>query len=418
MNNNKLVNGPINAFRLEGKIGNINKVIYLFGDYHVPINAETKCDSFISDDFVSYFIKTMEKTDKNIRYDFFCENYSNVDMFEGYKYSDSPYRQQYLRELIKYVNIDVNLTDKDKKIKNNGSKTFKNLRLHYLDIRSFFGKEKELTTEIIYLLDNFIENPKMPIIDALIIKISNLKNHIIYLSNHLNKILNNDKSIVDKIKIADSQINIEIEKYLNIIKSEEPRMMQYSEKMLKKYKNTDVNKKILKSDLLENIFQAVNIFIKKSNSCIKKLQKIKELGKISLFELNEHENQREYNYGPDYTKIKKIFYQVILKYEILDYYYTKIYSWLTDIYLLRRILDKDYVEHAIIYTGMLHAQNYIYTLIKYFGFTITNLEYSKLSIKETNEIIPKMQLNELSELLNKPKFKQCTDMSKFPENFL
>lgn len=173
MNNNNLVNGPVNAFRLEGKIGNVNKVIYLFGDYHVPINVETKCDSFISDDFVSYFIKTMEKTDKNIRYDFFCENHSNVDMFEGYKYSDSPYRQQYLRELIKYVDsdIDVNAKEeqKEKKIKNNGSKTFKNLRLHYLDIRSFFGKEKEeeLTNEIIYLLDNFGENLKMPMIDLL-----------------------------------------------------------------------------------------------------------------------------------------------------------------------------------------------------------------------------------------------------------
>lgn len=30
------VNGPVNTIRIEGKINNVNKVIYLFGDYHMP----------------------------------------------------------------------------------------------------------------------------------------------------------------------------------------------------------------------------------------------------------------------------------------------------------------------------------------------------------------------------------------------
>jgi hypothetical protein len=366
MKDNKLVNGPVNVFRLEGKIGNIKKVIYLFGDYHFPINQETKCDSFISDDFVSYFIKTMDKTDKNIMYDFFCENFADIDMFEGYKYSDSPYRQKYIGEVKKYVNSDIDMNIKEQqnkkiKIENKGSKTFTNLRLHHLDIRSFFARENIniLINEVIYLLNNFEKNFKIQMIDLLIINLSNLKNYIICLSNHLNEFLNNNKSFVDNIKIEDNIIRTEIKKFLDIIKSEEPRMILYLEKMFKKY-----------------------------------------------------------NYGPDYTKIKKIFYQVILKYEIMYDYHTRIYSQLTDIYLLRRILDKDYVENVIVYSGMSHTKNYIYNLIKEFGFTITNLDYSKLSIKETNEIIPKMELNELSELLNKPKFKQCVDMNKFPEKFL
>jgi hypothetical protein len=346
-------------------------------------------------------------------------------MFEGYKYSDSPYRQKYIGEVKKYVNSDIDMNIKEQqnkkiKIENKGSKTFTNLRLHHLDIRSFFGKENIniLINEVIYLLNNFEKNFKIQMIDLLIINLSNLKNYIICLSNHLNKFLENNKSAVDDIKIKDNVIRTEIEKYLEIIKSEEPRMILYLEKMFKNYKNPNIKEKIIKSNIVKNIFSMIKLHIKKSNSCIKKLLEIKELGKIQPLELNKHEHHEEYNYGPDYTKIKKIFYQVILKYEIIDDCYIKIYSQLTDIYLLRRILDKDYVKHAIVYSGMAHTKNYIYNLIKEFGFTITNLDYSKLSIKETNEIIPKMELNELSELLNKPKFKQCADMSKFPEKFL
>jgi hypothetical protein len=426
-NNKNLVNGPVNGFRLEGKVGNINKVVYLFGDYHYPISGETKCDSFTSDDFINYFYKTMEKTDKNIRYDFIYENYFNVDMFEEYKYSNSRYREKYLDEIRKFVDSDMDIKEykKDKQIKleNKGSKTFKNLRLHYLDVRSFFGRNVLLQTEQdnFYFLDNFDKNFQFWMIDRLIINFYNMKNHLNFLADHLSVMAyNKKKTFVDKIKIKDDHIQEEIKKYSDIIKAQEPRMKQYSEKMFKKYKNKEIKDKISKSDILITVLSHIKSVVKKLNGCLKKLLQLKEIGKISSFDLNKHTIQKksEYNYGIDYIKTKKLFFQVKIKYEILYDDYIVLYAYLTDLYMLRRFLDKDYIEHAIVYTGMTHTQNYIRTLIKDFGFIITNLDYSKLSIKETNEVVPKKTVYELSELLRKPIFKQCVDMEKFPENFL
>jgi hypothetical protein len=423
-NNKNLVNGPVNAFRLEGKVGNIKKIVYLFGDYHNPISGETKCDSFISDDFVSYFYKTMEKTDKKIRYDFFYENYIDIDMFEEYKYQKSKYRENYLDEMRKLVDSDIDIIESRKndkiKIENKGSKTFKNLRLHYLDVRSFFGMNilRDIENDIPYFLNNFGNSYQFWMIDSLIINFYNMKQHLKFLANHLSIMAHNkEKNFKEKIKINDNKINSEIKKYSDIIKSLEPRMKQYSVKMFKKYNNKEIREKIIKSNVLTNILSLIKLVVKKLNGCLKKLLLIKEMGKISHFDLNKHHFSNTYNYGLDYIKIKKIFYQIKIKYDIIFDKYRSLYAYLTDIYLLRRFLDKDYIEHAIIYTGMLHTENYVHTLVKDFGFTITNLDYSKLSIEETNKIIPKKKVTELSEILRKPIFKQCIDISKFPENF-
>jgi hypothetical protein len=424
---NELVNGPVNCIRLEGKVGKINKVVYLFGDYHFPISGETKCDSFTSEDFINYFYKIMGKTDKNIRYDFFYENYINIDMFNEHQYSASPYREKYLDEIRKFVDSDIlieeHINNKNKKIEyiNKGSKSFENLKLHYLDIRSFFGRNIMYSIENnnTYLLQNFNDQYSFWMIDGLIINFSNMKNMLIFLLNHLSIMIFNKKKILkNKIIINDDIINNDINKFLQVIKMQEYRMTQYSEKMFKKYKNNNLVDKIKKSDLIKIIFDLIKLTIKKLNGCLKKLLILKEIGKISQFDLNVHLNNNEYNYGKDFIKIDKLFYQIKIKYEILYDNYVMLYACITDIYLLKRLLDKDYVNNAIVYTGMTHTQNYIYTLVKYFDFVITHADYSKINIDELNKIIHKKTIYELSEFLRKPIFKQCINMKKFPENFL
>ena len=61
------------------------------------------------------------------------------------------------------------------------------------------------------------------------------------------------------------------------------------------------------------------------------------------------------------------------------------YSLFTDIYLLRRILDKNYVNKCIIYSGRQHSLNYIYFLIKYYSFEIVKIYHSEE--KDINIII-------------------------------
>jgi hypothetical protein len=64
MNKQIFISGPVNTIRLEGIVNGIKKHIYLFGDVHMPISEQTKCESFESDDIVKYIIKTVKKSKK------------------------------------------------------------------------------------------------------------------------------------------------------------------------------------------------------------------------------------------------------------------------------------------------------------------------------------------------------------------
>ena len=44
-NNIMEINGPTNVVRLEGKVNNIKKVIYVFFDFHIEPNFQTTCDN-------------------------------------------------------------------------------------------------------------------------------------------------------------------------------------------------------------------------------------------------------------------------------------------------------------------------------------------------------------------------------------
>jgi len=131
-----LVNGPLICFRLEGKIGDIKKVIYLFGDRHAGVEQQTQCESHKSIDFVKYFVKTMKKTDKSKYYDLFFEigaKELNKSMFK--------YKNKYIHEFTKYFKQTINVINDpndDKKIKNIGSFDEPNLLLHHIDIREYF----------------------------------------------------------------------------------------------------------------------------------------------------------------------------------------------------------------------------------------------------------------------------------------
>jgi hypothetical protein len=74
-----------------------------------------------------------------------------------------------------------------------------------------------------------------------------------------------------------------------------------------------------------------------------------------------------------------------------------LYALITDVYFLRRFLDKDYIQNVISYCGRNHALNYIYFLVKYCNFTITkiyntgglkieDIENKIKDIKETDEL--------------------------------
>jgi Family of unknown function (DUF5847) len=427
-NNEILVNGPINAFRLEGKINDINKVIYLFGDFHHPINVETKCDSYVSDDFIKYYHKTMKKTNSDITYDFLFENYSDIDMFEQYRYSYSPYRKQYINEIRSYVDSDMEIYETKKNIsdlllENKGSKTFKNVRLHYLDIRSFYRYYQ--ISSLLNGLDNLISQYDSTqhtyyIIKNLISTFINIKNELKYLINKLSIYSKNKpKQLSDIIlpEIKDKEILDNISKYKEDISSHDSRINKYLEKIFKRDKHAFIKNKLMASKIFKLIFTDAKEVISIINGCLRKLLILYEIGNVNDFSLNKMYDEG-YRYGIDYYKTQKLLSQIKIKVISIHDKIIPIYTKMTDLYCLRRILAKDYINHAIVYTGAAHTINYAVTLVQNFDFNITHAEYTKFSLDETNNLIKNKKMDNYDELFYKPIFKQCTDMAKFPDKFL
>ena len=67
----KYVNGPINTIRMEGKIGNIKKVLYIFADVHLEPQNETMCDNIYSIEMKDYILNNIKNIDHEV--DIFME---------------------------------------------------------------------------------------------------------------------------------------------------------------------------------------------------------------------------------------------------------------------------------------------------------------------------------------------------------
>jgi len=124
-------------------------------------------------------------------------------------------------------------------------------------------------------------------------------------------------------------------------------------------------------------------------------------------------------------------------------YFDLIYASLFDHYLLRRLLDKDYITNAVIYTGGLHVCHYVYTLASFFDFEVThisdvlceNCEPLEHHILKDGKWIVDVPMEEFTKIIaregsahevfgyvigtydNLLEKIQCVDMTKFPRGF-
>lgn len=75
----------------------------------------------------------------------------------------------------------------------------------------------------------------------------------------------------------------------------------------------------------------------------------------------------EIKYTTDVINIEKLNYmEKIINF--IEKVSLNLYSLFADCYLLRRVLDKNYITNAIIYTGALQTIYYIFFLIKFYNF--------------------------------------------------
>ncbi len=353
------INGPTNYAHLQGTINGIEKNIYLFFDKHLNIYEQTKCESFNSID-ITYYLYTLIKEAKDY-----------LDFFMEIRLSQLNEPITYNRDI--YINEVINLFKSEFVIENKGtteqvkySKTNSKVRLHYLDIRDCLG---------IYSLKN--------IIDKKIKKYLNLlskdeKNKIIY----YRKILKYVDIVNEQIDLLDKNMR-EIIINKNVVYDKiNNKQKYYLDKLINKYKNTQLK-------------QSINIFLNSHYN------RILDYFKVAILEIKSiNENMIDTNIITDLTEVI----------DEIQVYINKIYGLFTDVYLLRRFLDKNYINNSVIYSGGAHSINYIFYLVKYCNFKIVKIHNSleknvKLLINKIKREAYSFNIYDL--FLFKDKYIQC-----------
>jgi len=410
MSSNKIfVNGPINVVRLNGDVGKLNKTIYLFMDFHIDPNYQTKCEDIRSQDVGKYvvdiFDKSMEKN-PDLTYDFFMERGPLRPYLPNKKYKAS-YIDQMSELFTKSFNIDVK-----KKIVQK-SPLVPNVRFHYADIRDYIYDWTNNSDVIFghnlwnaFNLDNF----------------TRIQNYINTFGNEMFELHN---IIYKDTKISNPKIDTMLYSPYKDIRFELPKeffdtfIKKIIYKIRKAYKNEDVKKKIngiIDTDLLS----LYNIFFGQIGQLTSKLQKlIDEHKKFEGYNTNEillQQNDGTYDYNIPWINSASDILMLENDINLIYETYMGIGVMLMDLYLLRRFLDKEYITNAVAYTGASHSRNYIRLLVKYFGFKITHYSYLKNNdIDKGHEIIKKSQNdNELNVLFFPVILLQCSDMTNFP----
>jgi hypothetical protein len=129
MINEYLINGPNNVIRLT----NDDKVIHIFGDFHLNPNSQYECelnDKYDSIDIDKLLFKFI-KEEKTREFDFFIEEYKYYFKPEVV----NPHRRRYIDQIRKLFKANINI-ENDKIITN---KKYNNFRFHYSDIRDFLN---------------------------------------------------------------------------------------------------------------------------------------------------------------------------------------------------------------------------------------------------------------------------------------
>jgi hypothetical protein len=355
------INGPTNYACLKGKINGIEKKIYLFMDTHYELDEQTRYDTFDSIDISHYLYDKIKNTTDEL--DFFLE----IEMDE-IKNKQTNKRDIYIKdtmELFKseFVVEKINNTDMVRYSKSNPK-----VRLHYLDIRDSMdiGKIryiiKHKIREQIKLLAITKENEIRTII------VSNISKYLKKIQNFISKLVSDkDKAMygnVDKdIKINDPQLY-----YIN---------------------------KIINRCADENL--RINLIIFLENNFTKTLEDLNHAIKDILIPLNNF-------FDLDIDKI-------IRYVDFIDETSLDLYSLFIDCFLLRRILDKNYIKKIITYTGSQHSINYIYFLVKYYNFRIEKIFHLEKNLSDLiNQIVDTNYVLYIYRFFisNKKIYPQCT----------
>lgn len=316
-----IINGPNNVVRLE----NGKKILYIFGDYHWNADRQRECgfnDKHDSIDIDKLLLKFMKEETKS-EYDLFIEMEKND--FINNPIQNKHYKYIYINQIRKLYLTKFSF-NKNQIITN---KKYPNFRFHYSDIRELL--KIPTLTKFAYNTPTF-----------LIYSFQELKNVI----THHHEILLDLENLLKNLNNNDN-------KYINKIKNV--------------YNNKKVQIKI--NDIFKEVIKNLNDIIKNTLHIIKFTST--SINKIKDFESFEKTRNQ-------------VAYEIYLKICQNKDDISVLTCLLTDLYFIRRFLDKDYIKKSILYTGSRHMENILFILVKYFNFKITNVFYSNSSYNLNN----------------------------------
>jgi hypothetical protein len=327
------INGPVNYCYMKGSINGIEKEITLFMDVHNDLDNQTRCDSFDSIDISHLMYKKIVNTDKEL--DFFLEI-----TFDEIKSKQTNKRDIYIKELFEMFKSEFTI----EKINNTDivrySKSNSKVRLHFLDIRNVMDFEdirhiinEKILKKMKLLIEITNNNEKKKISSQILKYFQNIYDKLNKLTSDIDEIINSKSQMKN---IGDSKQKYYINKIFN--RCNDKKLKQYLINFMQmNYKNTMFN--------LDNAL-----------SHIKNILENIELSNIG--EINEIYSLTEF-----------------VREAITD-----LYCLVVDCFLLRRVLDKDYINNSIIYTGFQHSIHYMYFLHKYYNFEITKIFHTEKNL--------------------------------------
>ena len=207
------------------------------------------------------------------------------------------------------------------------------------------------------------------------------------------------------------------------------------------YNNNIENKDILNINIAiiyQNLKEMIEECIKslKDNSSINKILNKYSHKEIKIIINIIYKNYVLVNFEYLLSLINKLIstYLKLTKYLIIEQIYKiskitqDIWVLISDLFFIRRFLDKNYIKNGILYTGQRHLENIMYLLVKYLNFKVTHV-YNYTNINKINNYFLNTsfkKLNHIDEISNNFFNKsvilnsliiQCSNLFDFPENF-
>lgn len=395
------INGPINVLRMEGDVFGIKKVIYIFMDYHLPIDHQTRCPNFTSLDIYQYLAINLKKSDHPI--DFMFEITEEYIGKESYKY-----KEIYIKEVTDFFKSEFS---------KNKSKSNNLVRYHYVDVRDYlFDTINQYDNTLENIMDNVYANSYWGkyVFDNILLNLEGIVEELNYwdslLFGDLRSIPKRTSSNLKRLS-EDTNINENVKKNIK-------KVPKFILKIRERYKNKKVH------DNFKLMFDYIKKLIKETlQICFDMVNEITKQGSSSnVGTLTYSKCLGTYFWGDVFCDRIDIVMNLRKKHQELSWKMLLLFSKMMDIFFLRRFLDKDYITHAIIYTGGAHSITYVQHLITKYNFKITHASYSaEKNLSKLNTYLAKFldpsDVIEYEKMLYPHLLVQCSDLSHFPKNF-